>query len=100
MLGIKGEEEEQPARRSARSKSVKSSLAKGLIGRPTEEDDGYGNEDHENMVIAQEWQDPSSEVLATIFLEGRLWQEDIRRKLMTNLMLAILMVLRLHRQPH
>ena len=27
-------------------------------GRPTEEDDGYGNEDHKNMVIAQEWQDP------------------------------------------
>ena len=30
---------------------------------------------------------------------SRRWQ-DIRRKLMTNLMLAILMILRLHRRPH
>ena len=31
---------------------------KRISGRPTEKDDGYGNEYHKNMVIAQEWQDP------------------------------------------
>ena len=34
MLGIKGEEEEQPARRSARSKSVRSSLGCDSQGDP------------------------------------------------------------------
>ena len=32
MLGIKGEEDEQPARRSARLKSVTDSLGSGLFG--------------------------------------------------------------------
>ena len=57
MLGIKGEEEEQPASRSAGLKSVKSTGGTRSLGRRTEKDDGYGNQDHENMVIAEKWQD-------------------------------------------
>ena len=58
MLGIKGDEDEQPARRSAGVKSVKNRLGSRWFGRRTEEDDGYGYEDHENVVITEEWQDP------------------------------------------
>ena len=66
MLGINGEEEEQPARRSARGKESVKSIAKGRVsGRRTEEDDGYGDQNHQDMVIAEEWQDAWSNVSAT-----------------------------------
>lgn len=98
MLGIKGEEEEQPARRSAGLKSVKNSI--GVDSRRlTEENDRNGNEDHKHVVVAQEWQDPWIEMSATTSLKASLCKRDLRRKLMTNLMFAMVTVLRLYRRP-
>ena len=72
MLGIRGEEEEQPARRSARPKSVKNSLESGLRGRLTKENDCYSNEDHQDVVIAQKRQNPWSKTSATTSFKARL----------------------------
>ena len=41
------------------------------MGKPTKEDDGYGDEDHKNMVITQEWHDPWSEMSAASSVEGK-----------------------------
>ena len=90
MSGIRGEEDEQPARRSAK-KEVSSCTWKSRAGRLTEKNDGNGDQNHENMVITEEWYKPCEAVSAETPLPiCSRTQVNIRRMPTANLMFAIL----------
>lgn len=60
MSGIRGDDDEQPARSSAVG-SVSSQKVEEELGPHTEKNDGYGDEDHENMMVAERRYEPWSE---------------------------------------
>ena len=57
ISGIKGDEDEQPARRSAVANVSKGCLGTWNDGR-TEKNYRYSNEDHKNMMVTQERYQP------------------------------------------